>query len=146
MKFPRRITSLALVAVSQFGCSLDSSPTESRTHSPRVIQDAFDPEPTAAGPTLDELFLEVGKDVPGFAGLVIDSVGVLELKLVDTTDAPRAREAISRVFGESYVGNRATRAGAARSASAKCIRGERHCIRVGCQPAFDSWTWTNSGM
>lgn len=114
MKFPRRITSLALVAVSQFGCSLDSSPTESRTHSPRVIQDAFDPEPTAAGPTLDELFLEVGKDVPGFAGLVIDSVGVLELKLVDTTDAPRAREAISRVFGESYVGNRATRAGAAR--------------------------------
>lgn len=79
-----------------------------------MTQDTFDPEPTGAGPTLDELYLEVGKDVPGFAALVIDTDGVLELKLVDTTEALRARESVSRLFGESYLGNRATRTEAAR--------------------------------
>lgn len=86
----------------QLACSRDSTPTDSSLPSSRTAQDAaFDPAPTPAGPTLDELFLEVGKDVPGFAGVVLDGDGVLAIKLADTTQGPQARVAVARVFGDA---------------------------------------------
>ncbi len=80
----------------QAACSSDGTPTSSLPLSSQVVSDD---QPTPAGPTLDALFLEVGKEVPGFAGLVLGSDGQLIIKLVDTTDGPKAREQVARVFG-----------------------------------------------
>lgn len=107
MKRPSRPNShwLLVIAASvalQAACSRDTTSTDPQLPSNRTGPDpGFDPEPTPAGPTLDELFLQVGKDVPGFAGVVLNEDGVVAIKLTDTTDGSRAREAVSRVFDDA---------------------------------------------
>lgn len=56
--------------------------------------------PTAAGPTLDAIFEEIGQAVPGFAGIYIDADGVPTIQLVDSARRDIARAAVLQRFGE----------------------------------------------
>jgi hypothetical protein len=95
---------LSVAAVS-VGCSSDPGPTQSPLDPALTAQDpAFDPDPTPAGPTLDQLFLEVGKDSPGFGGMVIDEDGVLSIRVVDTAQGITTQESVSRIFGDAVRG------------------------------------------
>ncbi|MGQ0702818.1 MAG: hypothetical protein ACT4PM_06765 [Gemmatimonadales bacterium] len=94
------------------GCHAEVTPPDDEAVAAvRVAQDpAFDPEPTPAGPTLDELFLQIAKEIPGFAGIVLGENGVVEIKLVDTTNGLRARAVVAQVFaGARSVQGRTTR-------------------------------------
>ena len=83
----------------QVGCFAGDTPTDARNPPMPATQIAeFDPDPTPAGPSLDEQFLRVAQDVPGFAGVGIGEDGVLEIRLVDTTDGSRARAVVAQVF------------------------------------------------
>lgn len=76
---------------------------------------ASDPAPTPAGPSLDDLFLQVSRDVPGFGGIFVDEDGALVIQLVDSAQGDAARSAVERTFGaEPAVRDRATRLNAAR--------------------------------
>jgi hypothetical protein len=53
--------------------------------------------------TQDDLLIRVGKQVPGFGGMYVDSDGRLVLYLLDTAQLPAARSAIEAVFGPDRV-------------------------------------------
>lgn len=98
-----RLASLALLVslVSwQMGCVAEEVPTGGTPVSSNAADDSSsDPEPTPAGPSLDELFLTVARESPGFAGLFIDEAGYLVIQVVDSSEGDSVREAVSRVFG-----------------------------------------------
>lgn len=106
-----RLLFAAVTLFWQVACSTSGTPTDAREPLIRTAQDSdFDPEPTPAGPTLDELFLKVGERIPGFGGLGIGPDGILEISLVDTTDGARVRSAVSEVFsGSKALKGRASR-------------------------------------
>jgi len=98
--FAGRCLLLGLATLAQFACNRGSAPTTPRSSTVNELQPDADPEPTPAGPLLDELFLTTAEEVPGFAGIVIEA-GEVVIKLVDTTQATAARSAVSRVFGDA---------------------------------------------
>jgi len=75
----------------------------------------LDPQPTAAGPSLDDLFSQIGGAVAGFAGLYLDSAQVLVVRLTNPDDSSHAIAAVLRVFGgEPGLSGRTVRVEAAR--------------------------------
>lgn len=69
---------------------------------PTISQDVsdggLDPEPTEAGPSLDDLFLTVAVEAPAFAGLFVDSGGSLVVQLTDTIQSDLVLQAVQKVF------------------------------------------------
>lgn len=53
--------------------------------------------------TLDDLLLEVARQVPGFGGMFIDQDGRLAIFLLDPADVAVAEEAIAAVFGRERI-------------------------------------------
>lgn len=95
----------------QTACSPHDEVTVNNQPSLRTIQDSvIDPEPTPAGPSLDQLFLDVSLEAPSFGGIFIDSVGQVVIQLADLAESDQARAAVLRIFGdEPAVRGRAVR-------------------------------------
>ena len=99
-----RVVSLALfagVAFGQVACSPDDGVSVNTPLTLRTSQDStFDPEPTPAGPSLDELFLEAAREAPAFGGIFVDGEGLVVIQLADLAQSDQARATVMRLFGE----------------------------------------------
>lgn len=60
--------------------------------------------PGKEGKTLDEKFLDVATDVPGFGGMFIEG-GVSNVYLSDPSQKPAAKAAIAKTFGIEHAKN-----------------------------------------
>jgi hypothetical protein len=88
------------VLALQFACSQDPSGSEPRREGPPLARvQLFDPPETAAGPTLDEVFAEISKTAPSFAGVFTDADGKLVIQMADTLEAVAARTSVQNFFG-----------------------------------------------
>jgi len=100
MRSTTRAILISVAASWLLGCTTERTPTSTNRPSFEVTQDpSVDPLPTPAGPTLDETFLAVEREVPGFAGVFVDKAGALVIQLVDTLQANAATSVVNRVFG-----------------------------------------------
>lgn len=89
----RIIIAIALVAITLM-ISVSLAATHDRA-------DAATPQPVP--PTLDDLLTAVAYKVPAFGGMYIGENGVLQVYLLDPTQAAAAKKAISEVFGPDVL-------------------------------------------
>jgi hypothetical protein len=90
---------LGAATIAIGGCT-DSHRNDGPTGPLAAIAATDDPPPTSAGPSLDEVFMDMAREVPGFAGLYIDSDGTATIQLVDTLRGDAARAAVLQRFTE----------------------------------------------
>lgn len=102
-----KIKILLAAAAIICGCNPDRplSPPSLATPNaaPSYAVDRFSSDPTMPQ-TLDQIFLEYGRKVPGFAGLYYDEQGNRTIALKDVRMADQARAALARAFDRSPSG------------------------------------------
>jgi hypothetical protein len=79
-------------------CSDNRNPDASGIITPNLA--VGEPDPTPAGPSLDQIFLDMSRSIPGFAGLFVDVDGTPTIQLVDTLRGDAARAAVQERFSE----------------------------------------------
>lgn len=89
---------LAIELLVGAGCTGADFGAESS--SPGALLDLAEPAPTPGGPSLDDIFLSIGEEVDGFAGMYRDSAG---RTVIRTADMERVEEAKDRVAAR-FVG------------------------------------------
>jgi hypothetical protein len=71
----------------------------------KVRSETMQPQPTQGSEekTFDDLLVEIGKRVPAFGGMFVDTDGKLAIYLLDTTQGAAAEVAIAAVFGRERI-------------------------------------------